>query len=153
MVKCPSFYFFEYRLLLLCCNQTKGYWMRNNQNRGWKWNGNLYNINKILASSMKKVTTASDDYLVYFHPLTIESNVFMRNGTYPLMIIGREHNNYEAKTTNFLKDSHNLMFLVWFLCFNGILTFVGYSFILVTRQWQYYSTHSWGRWDKVAHTL
>ena len=30
-----------------CCNLTKGYWMRNNQNRGWKWNGNLYNINKI----------------------------------------------------------------------------------------------------------
>ena len=26
---------------------TKGYWMSNNQNRGWKWNGNLYNINKI----------------------------------------------------------------------------------------------------------
>ena len=25
---------------------------------------------------MKKVTTASGDYLVYFHPLTIMSNVF-----------------------------------------------------------------------------
>ena len=26
---------------------TKGYWMRNNQNGGCEWNGNLYNINKI----------------------------------------------------------------------------------------------------------
>ena len=28
----------------------KHYWMRNNQNGGWKWNGNLYNINKIQNS-------------------------------------------------------------------------------------------------------
>ena len=28
-------------------NLTKGYWMRNNQNGGWKWNENLYSINKI----------------------------------------------------------------------------------------------------------
>ena len=34
----------------ICCNLTKGYWMRNNQNRGWRWNGNLYNINKIQYS-------------------------------------------------------------------------------------------------------
>ena len=33
-----------------CCNLTKGYWMRNNQNGGCKWNGNLYNINKIQYS-------------------------------------------------------------------------------------------------------
>ena len=38
---------------------------------------------------MKKVTAASGDYLVYFHPLPIVSNIFMRNGTYPLMFIGR----------------------------------------------------------------
>ena len=31
----------------VCCNLWKSYWMRNYQNRGWKWNGNLYNINKI----------------------------------------------------------------------------------------------------------
>ena len=37
-------------LLILCCNQPKDYWMRNNQNGGWKWNGNLYNINKIQYS-------------------------------------------------------------------------------------------------------
>ena len=41
---------------------------------------------------MTKVTTANDDYLVYFHLLTIVSNVFMRNGTYPLMFIGRVYN-------------------------------------------------------------
>ena len=27
-----------------CCNLKKGYWMRNNQNGGWKWNGNLYTL-------------------------------------------------------------------------------------------------------------
>ena len=46
---------------------------------------------------MKKVTTACGDYLVYLHPLTIVSNVFMRNGTYPLMFIGwvsNKYNNY-----------------------------------------------------------
>ena len=30
-----------------CCSLTKGYWMRNNQNGVWKWNRNLYNINKV----------------------------------------------------------------------------------------------------------
>ena len=30
-----------------CCYITKVYWMSNYQNGGWKWNGNLYNINKI----------------------------------------------------------------------------------------------------------
>ena len=34
----------------LCCNLTKGYWMRNNQNGGWKWNWNHYNICKIQYS-------------------------------------------------------------------------------------------------------
>ena len=38
--------------------------MRNNQNGGWEWNGNLYNIKQILASSMKKVSTVSGDYLL-----------------------------------------------------------------------------------------
>ena len=33
------------------CNLTKGYWMRNNQNGRWKWNGNLYKINKMQYSS------------------------------------------------------------------------------------------------------
>ena len=41
---------------------------------------------------MKKVTTASGDYLVYFHPLTIVFDLFMRNGTYPLIFIGRVYN-------------------------------------------------------------
>ena len=41
---------------------------------------------------MKKVTSASDDYLAYFTPLTIVSNVFMRNGTYSLMFKGRVYN-------------------------------------------------------------
>ena len=48
--------------------------------------------NTILASGMKNVATASGDYLVYFHTLTIVSNIFMRNGTYPLMFIGRVYN-------------------------------------------------------------
>ena len=45
---------------------TKGYWMRNNQNRGFKWNGNLYNINKIQYSqtSWKNVPTAGGDNIV-----------------------------------------------------------------------------------------
>ena len=38
------------------------------------------------------VTTASGNYLVYFHPLTIMSNVFMRIGTYPLIFIGMVYN-------------------------------------------------------------
>ena len=30
-----------------CCNLSKVFWMSNDQNSGWKWNGNLYSINKI----------------------------------------------------------------------------------------------------------
>ena len=41
---------------------------------------------------MKKVSAVSGDFLVYFHPLTIVSSIFMRNGTYPLMFIGRVDN-------------------------------------------------------------
>ena len=41
---------------------------------------------------MKKVTAASGDYLVYFHPSQFVSNIFMRNCTYPLMFIGRVYN-------------------------------------------------------------
>ena len=52
-----------------------------------KWKSE--DIKKIQYSGMKKVTAASDDYLVYFHPLTIVYNIFMRNRTYPLMFIGR----------------------------------------------------------------
>ena len=52
------------RTFTLCCNLTKGYWMRNNENKGWEWNENFHNINKIHASSMKKVSTASGDYLI-----------------------------------------------------------------------------------------
>ena len=37
---------------------------------------------------MKEVTATSSDYLVYFHPLTIVSNIFMRNRIYSLMFIG-----------------------------------------------------------------
>ena len=41
---------------------------------------------------MKKVIAARGDYVVYFHPLRIVYNVFMRNGTYSLMFIGRAYN-------------------------------------------------------------
>ena len=41
---------------------------------------------------MKKVTAASGDYLLCFHPLTIVSNVFMRKGTYQFMFIDRLYN-------------------------------------------------------------
>ena len=43
---------------------------------------------------MKKVTAASGEYLVYFHPLAKVSNVFMNNGTYPLMFISRLYKTY-----------------------------------------------------------
>ena len=36
-----------------------------------------------------KTITSNGDYLVYFHPFHIMSNVFIKNGTYPLMFIGR----------------------------------------------------------------
>ena len=87
--------------------------MRNNQNRGWKWNGNLYNINNIqyLPAGAKKVTAASSDYLVYFYPLTIVSNVFMRNGTCPLMFIGRVYNS--LKTTNIQWNLENIWYLIY----------------------------------------
>ena len=42
----------------------------------------------ILASGVKKVIVANGDYLVYFHHPPIVSNVFMRNGIFPLMFIG-----------------------------------------------------------------
>ena len=38
---------------------------------------------------MKKVPTVSGDYLIYFHPLKTVSNIFMRNGTYSLMLIDK----------------------------------------------------------------
>ena len=86
-----------------------------NQNGGWKWDGNLYNINKIqyLLAVWRRVPTANGDYLIYFHPLTIVSNLFMRtyplmfigrvynsmrNGTYPLMFIGRVYNSMRNRT-------------------------------------------------------
>ena len=88
-------------LQCMCCNLTKGYWIRNNQNSGWEWNGNLYNINKIQysSSSMKKVPIATGDYLVSkIIPLTIVSNISMRNGTYPLMFTGRIYNSMVPTT-------------------------------------------------------
>ena len=42
----------------------------------------------------KKEPTASGDYLAYFHPLTVVSNEFMRNETYPLMFRVRAYNKY-----------------------------------------------------------
>ena len=33
-------------LVTYCWHLTKGYWIRNNQNRGWEWNGNLYTSTK-----------------------------------------------------------------------------------------------------------
>ena len=41
---------------------------------------------------MKKVTAATGNYIVYFQPLTNMSNIFIRNGIYPLMFIGRVYN-------------------------------------------------------------
>ena len=46
-------------------NLRKGYWMRNNQKGGCKWYGNLYTI---LTDSVKKVATASGDYLAKISP-------------------------------------------------------------------------------------
>ena len=42
----------------------KGYWMRNNQNGGWKWNENLYNINKTqyLPAAWGRWCTTSSAY-------------------------------------------------------------------------------------------
>ena len=51
---------------------------------------------------MKKEITTSSDYLVYFHPLTIVSNIFMKNGTYPLMFIGRVYNSMRNGTYPFM---------------------------------------------------
>ena len=51
---------------------------------------------------MKKVAVASGDYLVYLHPFTLVSNVFMRNGTYPLMFIGWVYNSLACMTENHL---------------------------------------------------
>ena len=57
---------------------------------------------------VKKVTAANGDNLVYFHPLTIVSNLFMMKGTYPLMLIRRIYNkflisNLKDFCLNFLK--------------------------------------------------
>ena len=50
---------------------------------------------------MKKVTTTSHDLLVcIISHLTIVSNVFMRNGTYPWMITGRVYNNMQEIDPN-----------------------------------------------------
>ena len=46
---------------------------------------------------MKKVIAASGDFSI-FHLLMIVSNVFMRNGTYPLMFIGRVYNSMRNGT-------------------------------------------------------
>ena len=54
---------------------------------------------------MKKVTAASGDYLAYFHPLTIVSNIFMRNGIYSLMFIGRIYNNQLISNSSSLKSN------------------------------------------------
>ena len=54
-------------LYKFCYNLIKSSWIRNNQNEGWKWNGNLYKINNVQYLPVKKVTTARGDYFVYFH--------------------------------------------------------------------------------------
>ena len=53
----------------MCRNLTKGYWMKNNQNGGGKWNEIVY-ISKIQYSPMARrwQTTASGDYLVNILP-------------------------------------------------------------------------------------
>ena len=59
-----------------------------------KWKTFQHQQNTILTSSVKKVRTVSHDYLVSInhpppraHP--IESNVFLRNGTYLLINVHR----------------------------------------------------------------
>ena len=62
-------YFYHY--YYCCCDLTKGYWMRNNQNGGWKWKGNLYNSNKLQYSpaTWRKYPLLVGDYLVTInHP-------------------------------------------------------------------------------------
>ena len=70
---------------------------------------------------MKRVTVASGDYIVYHHPFTIVSNVFMRNGTYPLMFIGRVYNIYltplpqaEYNTRSSFKSRVLLVYIQYF---------------------------------------
>ena len=50
------FYKFE---LDHCCNLTKCCWTRNNKNRGWIGNGNLYNNNKIQYVAFWLVNTCN----------------------------------------------------------------------------------------------
>ena len=87
-----------------CCKITKGYWIRNNQNGGWKWNGNLFNINKIPYSlAMWEYPLLAVNYLVsILLPLTILSNMFIRIGTYTLMFIGMLNNNIYHPTSGVL---------------------------------------------------
>ena len=77
------------------CDLTKGYWMRNNQNRGWKWDGNLYNIITKYNTRLRREegTHCSWWLLSILTPITVVSNVFMRNGSYPLIFIGKVSNN------------------------------------------------------------
>ena len=65
---------------------------------------------------MEKVTTASGDYIVYFHPLIVVPNVFIRNGTYPLMFIGRVYNNiclWLSHIWIFIKVLSTINRLIW----------------------------------------
>ena len=82
--------------LLLCCNLAKHYWMRNNQNGGWEWNGNLvtsakYNTRKQNVEGLPLIG------LYYFisilTPLPILFHAFMRNRAYPLLFTGRVYKN------------------------------------------------------------
>ena len=58
-----------------------------------KWKTFQHQQNTILISSVKKVRTVSHDYLVSInhppHVPLIESNVFLRNGTYLLINVHR----------------------------------------------------------------
>ena len=51
----------------------------------------------VVHQDIAVVYNTRGDYFVYFHPLTIVSNKFMRNGTYPLMFIGRVYITLQSK--------------------------------------------------------
>ena len=86
---------------------------------------------------MKKVPTTSGDYLVslFLLPtpgLTILSNEFMRNGTYPLMFIGRVYNTNNGLQIQFV--NHYTTQSALYVVFNDLQKILNEIF---------YSTHSW----------
>ena len=84
------------------------------------------------ASGVKKVTTASVDYLFSFitHPLTILSKVFMRKRTYPLIFSGRVYNKHIRISLELDIDSNPCSCLVTEGYSSFFFFFFSYSIIL-----------------------